>query len=555
MPRSFFITAIGQVPGKHEAAAAALNMAVKNHGDKVGYFKPVTAGADDASFKATVAGAGLSGDVSDYCGLTVEEVYDLLNQGKESAVMDAVFQKYNKLAARFEVVVIEGIDLVPSGGALAQLDAAIAANLGSPVILLAGECDCGCVCGNLDASALAVQAYKSRFAEVFALAVITKNPGTAATDKELPPLTGVQVWAIPSAADIVSHLETACGTIRQIKPRAVTPKKFEFDLIEKAKTDKQHIVLPEGNDERILRAADDILEKDFAEITILGDPDAMNQKARGLGLNSLLTKARLINNKTSDLLPELAHEFYELRKAKGMTEEKAAAQMQDRNFFGTMMVKTKMADGMVSGADGTTADTIRPALSIIKTKPGCSIASSVFLMCLADRVWVFGDCAINPNPNPQQLAEIAIISAQTAKAFGVDPKVAMLSYSTGSSGTGPDVDLVVEATKIAKEAAEKLYPGLPIDGPLQFDAAVDPRTGASKMPGSPVAGQATVMVFPSLESGNIGYKAVQRTANAVAIGPVIQGLNKPVNDLSRGCLVADIINTVAITALQAQADK
>jgi phosphate acetyltransferase len=210
---------------------------------------------------------------------------------------------------------------------------------------------------------------------------------------------------------------------------------------------------------------------------------------------------------------------------------------------------------MVSGADGTTADTIRPALSIIKTKPGCSIASSVFLMCLADRVWVFGDCAINPNPNPQQLAEIAIISAQTAKAFGVDPKVAMLSYSTGTSGTGPDVDMVKEATAIARESAEKLYPGLAIDGPLQFDAAVDPKTGASKMPGSPVAGQATVMIFPDLGAGNIGYKAVQRTAKAVAIGPIIQGLNAPVNDLSRGTLVADIINTVAITALQAMADK
>ena len=555
MPKSFFITAIGQVAGKHEAAAAALGFAAKKHGGKVGFFKPVAAAAEDAELKAALAGAGLPGPAADYYGLTRAEVYGLLNQGKESAVLDAVFQKYNALAAKFEVIVIEGVDLIPSGGALAQLDAAIAANLGSPVILLAGDCDCGCGCTDLEASALAVQAYKNRFAEVFALAVITKNPGQAATDKELAPLAGVQVWAIPSGADIVSHLETACGTICQAKPKAVTPKKFEFDLIEKAKTDKQHIVLPEGNDERILRAADDILEKDFAQITILGDPDAMSKQAKALGLNTLLAKAQLINITTSDLLPELTRAFYELRKAKGITEEKAAAQMRDRNFFGTMMVKLKKADGMVSGADGTTADTIRPALSIIKTKPGCSIASSVFLMCLADRVWVFGDCAINPNPNAQQLAEIAIISAQTAKAFGVDPKVAMLSYSTGSSGTGPDVDLVVEATKIARESAEKLYPGLPLDGPLQFDAAVDPRTGASKMPGSPVAGQATVMVFPSLEAGNIGYKAVQRTANAVAIGPVIQGLNKPVNDLSRGCLVADIINTVAITALQAQADK
>lgn len=554
MAKSFYVTAIGQNPGKHEAAVAALGFAVKKTG-KAAYFKPVASSADDADLKAAIASAGLSGQPADYYGLTRSEAFALLNQGKDGVILDTIFQKYNLLSARFDCIVIEGVDLTPAGGALANLDATIAANLGSPVILLAGDCGCGCGEIDLDAAAVAVQTYKGRFAEVMALAVLTKNPAQAATDKDLDPLAGVQVWALPTGADIAGHLETACGTICNLVPKSMTPKRFEFDLIEKARVDKQHIVLPEGNDERVLRAADDILEKDFAEITILGDPDAMAKEAKALGLNSLLSKARLVNPKTSDLLPELTREFYELRKAKGMTEEKAAAQMQDRNFFATMLVKTKKADGMVSGADGTTADTIRPALSIIKTKPGCSIASSVFLMCLADRVWVFGDCAINPNPTPQQLAEIAIISAQTAKAFGVEPKVAMLSYSTGSSGTGPDVDAVVEATKIAKESAEKLYPGLPIDGPLQFDAAVDPKTGASKMPGSPVAGQATVMVFPSLEAGNIGYKAVQRTAKAVAIGPVIQGLNKPVNDLSRGCLVADIINTVAITALQAMADK
>ena len=554
MVKSFFITEVGQVPGKSEAATAALAFAVKKTG-KAGFFKPVAASKDDPALKNALAVAGLNGDLADYYGLTLEDAFNLMGQGKESAILDAIFQKYNKLTPRFDCLVIEGIDLVPTGGALANLDATIAANLASPVVLLATDCECGCGCANLEASALAVAAYKSRFAEVFALAVISKNPGQVSTDKELAPLAGVQVWAVPTGADIVSHLETACGAICGMAPKSMTPKRFEFDLIEKARVNKQHIVLPEGNDERILRAADDILEKDFANITILGDPDAMMKQAKSLGLNSLAAKAQLINNKNSDLLPELSQAFYELRKAKGITEEKAAAQMQDRNFFGTMMVKLKKADGMVSGADGTTADTIRPALSIIKTKPGCSIASSVFLMCLADRVWVFGDCAINPNPNPQQLAEIAIISAQTAKAFGVEPKVAMLSYSTGSSGTGPDVDMVVEATKIAKESAEKLFPGLPIDGPLQFDAAVDPKTGASKMPGSPVAGQATVMIFPDLGAGNIGYKAVQRTAKAVAIGPIIQGLNAPVNDLSRGTLVADIINTVAITALQAMADK
>jgi len=543
MAKSLYIAAVGQVNGKNEAARAVIAKAPKS---TTAYFKPIAQGPDDPGVKAGLAAAGLSGAPADYYGLTRDEAFGLLAKGQTSAIMDAVFQKYNALTSRYALVVIEGLDFWPSGGALPNLDADLAANLGSPVVLLAetGKGD-----GSAAAAALAVSAYHARFAEVLALAVIGNG------DKPAVP-EGVNTCAFASPAEVGSCPCLEKAEEMAARPgRPVTPKRFEFQLIERAKVKKQHIVLPEGNDERILHAADDILAKDFADLTILGDPDAVSRKAKELGLGHLTAKAQLIDPHKSSILPDLIHEFFELRKAKGITEEKAAAQLKDRNFFGTMMVKQKKADGMVSGADGTTADTIRPALMIIKTKPGCSIASSVFLMCLADRVWVFGDCAINPNPNPQQLAEIAIISAQTAKAFGVDPKVALLSYSSGTSGTGPDVDAVTEATKLAKESAVKLYPGLPIDGPLQFDAAVDPRTGKSKMPGSPVAGQATVMIFPSLSAGNIGYKAVQRTASAVAIGPVIQGLNSPVNDLSRGCLVADIVNTVAITALQAVADK
>jgi phosphate acetyltransferase len=281
----------------------------------------------------------------------------------------------------------------------------------------------------------------------------------------------------------------------------------------------------------------------------------MCSRAAKLGLRSF-EKAHLLEYKTSVLFEEYARKFYEMRKSRGVTEEQARRQIQDRNYFGTMMVYEKKADGMVSGADGTTADTIRPALSIIKTRPGCSIASSVFFMCLPDgRLWVFGDCAINPNPSPAQLAEIAIVSARTAYAFGIESKVAFLSYSSGSSGVGSDVDLVKEAVAIARKAVERLYPGLPLDGPLQFDAAVDPATAKSKMPGSLVAGAANVMIFPNLNAGNICYKAVQRSSGALAIGPVIQGINAPVNDLSRGALVEDIVNTIAITAIQAQADK
>jgi phosphate acetyltransferase len=303
-----------------------------------------------------------------------------------------------------------------------------------------------------------------------------------------------------------------------------------------------------------LTAADDILRRGFADLVILGQIEAIGKKGAELGLTHL-NKAKLVEIKKAPFRKDLIDQFVELRKAKGVTPEQADAQLNDRNWFGTMMVKAGLADGMVSGAAGTTADTIKPALSIIKTKPGCSIASSVFLMCMSDRILVFGDCAINTNPTPQQLAEIAIISAQTAKAFGVEPRVAMLSYSTGTSGTGPDVDAIHEATKIALASAEKLYPGLALDGPMQFDAALDSRTAKSKMPNSSVAGKATVLIFPTLNAGNIGYKAVQRTSGAVAVGPIIQGLKAPVNDLSRGCTVPDIINTVAITAVQAQAEK
>jgi len=326
---------------------------------------------------------------------------------------------------------------------------------------------------------------------------------------------------------------------------------IEETLAERAKARKRHIILPEGNDERILLAADIVLQKGIADLTIFGNPDKLRQRSESLGLCNIRA-AEFLDYRKSPFFDEYARIFFNLRKSKGITEKQAAQQLEDRNYFGVMMVYGKKADGMVSGVDGTTADTIRPALSVIKTRPGCSIASSVFLMGLPDgRVWVFGDCAINPNPTPAQLAEIALVSADTARVFGIEPRVAMLSYSSGSSGTGPDVDAVREAVSIAKDSSARLSVGLLIDGPIQFDAAVDPKTGASKMPNSPIAGQSTVMIFPNLNAGNICYKAVQRAANALAIGPIIQGLNAPVNDLSRGALVKDIVNTIAVTVLQA----
>ncbi len=326
----------------------------------------------------------------------------------------------------------------------------------------------------------------------------------------------------------------------------ITPKMFEYSLIDKAKHEKQHIVLPEGTSGRILRAADILLRRGVADLTILGKESEVHPLISQLGLD--LAGARIIEPAKSEYYEQYWKTYYEMRKAKGVTEDMARDQMLSNTYFGTMMVQLGQADGMVSGSITTTQETIRPALQIIKTKPGMSIVSSVFLMCLSDRVLVFGDCAVNPNPNAQQLAEIAIQSSQTAKAFGVDPRIAMLSYSTGASGSGAEVDKVREATKIAHEMA----PELMLEGPLQYDAAIDPEVAALKMPGSEVAGKATVFIFPDLNTGNNTYKAVQRAASAVAIGPVLQGLNKPVNDLSRGCTVEDIVNTVAITAIQAQ---
>lgn len=326
----------------------------------------------------------------------------------------------------------------------------------------------------------------------------------------------------------------------------ITPKMFEYSLIDKAKHQKQHIVLPEGTSGRILKAADILLRRSVADLTILGKDKDVQPLISQLGLD--LSAAQIIDPSKSEHYEDYWKTYYEMRKAKGVTEEMARDQILSPTYFGTMMVQMGHASGMVSGSITTTQETIRPALQIIKTKPGMSIVSSVFLMCLADRVLVFGDCAVNPNPNAQQLAEIAIQSAHTATAFNVEPRIAMLSYSTGASGAGAEVDKVREATKIAHEMAPELL----IEGPLQYDAAIDPEVAALKMPGSQVAGRATVFIFPDLNTGNNTYKAVQRAAQAVAIGPVLQGLNKPVNDLSRGCTVEDIVNTVAITAIQAQ---
>ena len=330
------------------------------------------------------------------------------------------------------------------------------------------------------------------------------------------------------------------------RTEVVTPLMFEFDLLDRARSSKQRIVLPEGTDDRILRAAARLLTRNVCDITILGEELDIRDRASELGLD--ISRAAVISPLDPAYVERFAAAYAEARAAKGVTLDQARDQVQDVSYFGTMMVKLGLADGMVSGAAHTTAHTITPAFQLIKTPPGVSIVSSVFFMCLPDRVLVYGDCAVNPDPTAEQLADIAISSAETAQLFHIEPRIAMLSYSTGESGTGHDVDKVRLATQLVRERR----PDLLVDGPMQYDAAVEPSVAASKAPGSPVAGRATVLVFPDLNTGNNTYKAVQRSAGAVAVGPVLQGLRKPVNDLSRGALVQDIVNTVAITAIQAQ---
>lgn len=344
------------------------------------------------------------------------------------------------------------------------------------------------------------------------------------------------------------NVDALLGRLITFQSDDITPRMFQYNLLRRATAHKKHIVLPEGLDERILRATKQLIDIDAVNITLLGDKKEIAEKIISLDIELDLEKVAVINPVESPYFETFAQTLYELRKHKNVNLAMARDLMEDVSYFGTMMVYQGTADGMVSGAVHTTQHTIRPALQFIKTKPGASIVSSIFFMCLEDRVSVYGDCAINPNPTAAQLAEIAISSSETSRAFGIEPKIAMLSYSSGTSGTGEDVERVREATALIKQKR----PDLKVEGPIQYDAAVDMKVGKSKMPNSEVAGQANVFIFPDLNTGNNTYKAVQRETKALAIGPIIQGLNKPVNDLSRGCTVDDIFNTVIVTAIQAQ---
>lgn len=380
------------------------------------------------------------------------------------------------------------------------------------------------------------------------------------TDFELP------VWFVPAIEDpeeedteelLAEHLSAYSSAVNDSevlsalhKPvtTVLTPACFQNSLLAVAKEDKKKIVLPEGDDDRILQAADYLLERDVVDAVILGEEEDIKARAKKLGLPSIAEKAKFQSMADETVLTPMIAELVRLRSHKGMTPEKAAETLKDPSYFGTMLIQLGMADGMVSGAKHSTANTVRPALQIIKTNPEDHLVSGAFLMCMDKRVDIYADCAINLNPNSEQLAEIAHQSARTAQAFGIDPVVGMLSYSTLGSGAGPDVELVTEGEKLAEEN----YPELKVVGPIQFDAAWDEVVAEKKASGNPYAGKVNTFIFPSLSAGNIGYKAVQRTSGAVAIGPILQGLRKPVNDLSRGALTRDIVNTIALTAISAQ---
>ncbi|MFI8851764.1 phosphate acetyltransferase [Streptomyces sp. 891-h] len=401
--------------------------------------------------------------------------------------------------------------------------------------------------------------------------VLVVPEGSMPTADALLSLEGKLTAATPRKAEIAlglfeTHVDAALLSERLSVERSerVTPMMFEHELVQRSRAARRHIVLPEGTEERVLRAAEVLLRRNICDLTLLGEPGAVRKRAAELSIHLDLladdeapadpsagpggATARIVDPQTSPLRERFAESYAELRAHKGVTYELAHDVVSDVSYFGTMMVREGLADGMVSGAVHSTAATVRPAFEIIRTKPEASIVSSVFFMCLADRVLVYGDCAVVPDPDAEQLADIAIQSAATAARFGVEPRIAMLSYSTGTSGSGADVDKVRRATELVREHR----PDLLIEGPIQYDAAVEPSVAATKLPGSRVAGQATVLIFPDLNTGNNTYKAVQRSAGAVAVGPVLQGLRKPVNDLSRGALVQDIVNTVAITAVQAQ---
>ncbi len=452
-----------------------------------------------------------------------QKALELASAAQEELLFETILKRYDEIQTTHDFVISLGYAPKFFLNALLDLNTTLAKHLNAPVVAVAQT---------------SLERLKAMHSHIL--------------KKEAPFAVGLFAGEMLEKPDFLSaslckqcELEAdLIESVLQTKSKITTPLAFQMSLEKKAKKQIKKVVLPESEDERILKAAHRLNAMGAVGLILLGDKEVINSQAKNLNLENV----EIIDPNTSHYKEEFANNLYELRKSKGLSEQEAKQLVLDKTYFATMLVHSGYAHAMVSGVNHTTAETIRPALQIIKTKPGVSLVSSVFLMCLDTQVLVFGDCAIIPNPSPKELAEIAITSAQSAKQFNIAPKVALLSYATGDSAQGEMIDKINEA----REIAQRLDPQLEIDGPLQFDASIDKSVAKKKMPNSQVAGQASVFIFPDLNAGNIAYKAVQRSAKAVAIGPILQGLNKPINDLSRGALVEDIINTVLISALQAQ---
>lgn len=527
---------------------------LKSKFNRVAFFTPILEEGKEALINKAIEEYDLSIDLDETYAFTRKNANELLASGQTDKFIEVVISNFKALEEKNDFIICESTNY---SGVTApfelSLNAEIARNLATPVIIIQNgknrsdsEIE--------SAISLGQDFFKNAGAKV--LGNIVYNANSSSFSKcDTAIFSGIINKEMKSLTDATNFfnnsidLNKLSNLINATTPSGETFKMFEHNLSVKAKKERQHIVLPEGMDDRVLQAASILVDRDLVDVTVLGNLDEI--KASEKSLNIDLSKVNLIDPKTSSKLEEYSQTLYELRKHKGLNIEDARKLMSTVTYYGTMMLHLDEVDGMVSGAFHTTGDTIKPALQIIKTAPGCSVVSSVFFMCLKGRLSIFGDCAINPAPNAQQLAEIAISSADTAKAFGVEPRVALLSYSSGNSGKGPDVDKVREAAKIAKENRTDLK----FEGPIQYDAAIVEAVAKKKMPESEVAGKATVMVFPDLNTGNNTYKAVQREAGAEAIGPMLQGLNKALNDLSRGCSVIDVVNTTLLTAVQAQGMK
>ncbi|GAA6915710.1 phosphate acetyltransferase [Helicobacter pylori] len=503
-------------------ACKSLLKALKPRYQKIALFSPIR--PYDGGYEGFWERYGLS-PLEFHSAIDKQKALELVSAAQEELLFETILKRYDELQTTHDFVINLGYAPKFFLNALLDLNTTLAKHLNAPIVAVAQT---------------SLEYLKAMHSHIL--------------KKEAPFAVGLfagEMLEKPNflSASLCKQCELEADLIEsvlQTKSKITTPLAFQMSLEKKAKKQIKKVVLPESEDERILKAAHRLNAMGAVGLILLGDKEAINSQAKNLNLN--LENVEIIDPNTSHYREEFASNLYELRKSKGLSEQEAKQLVLDKTYFATMLVHSGYAHAMVSGVNHTTTDTIRPALQIIKTKPGVSLVSSVFLMCLDTQVLVFGDCAIIPNPSPKELAEIAITSAKSAKQFNITPKVALLSYATGNSAQGEMIDKINEAVTIA----QRLDPQLEIDGPLQFDASIDKSVAKKKMPNSQVAGQASVFIFPDLNAGNIAYKAVQRSAKAVAIGPILQGLNKPINDLSRGALVEDIINTVLISALQAQ---